>query len=108
MTKEERDRFLLFDSELFGSDINWPVWCEMSDWGKFGFLWDRAKKKEWWIDFLAIHGDALGQERFTFLILCDYINPNHFADALAEFLMQRKDESHAALPRPIPQRNWIV
>lgn len=46
MTKEERDNILL--TELC---LECSLWDKMSEWSKFGFVWELAQKTEWWSTF---------------------------------------------------------
>lgn len=93
--REKRERFLL--SELKPNYV-WNVWRDISAWDRFGIIWEEAQKKEWWVDFVEDRLGSVcyasdGETPLEFLIEARHINPDHFSDALAEFLTQRKEKS---------------
>lgn len=82
MTNEERDRLIV--KELGGGyDL---IYFNLSTPNGFFWMWERATKMSWWGAFCAY--SLLPYEN-----LVRAINPDRFADALAEFLTQRKEES---------------
>ncbi len=83
MTKEERDKLLLFE---LAPEFKWTKWKAMPNWCKFGLLWDRAKEREWWDEFCK------ASPHKAWIIPIGLIHPDRFADALAEFLTQRKEK----------------
>ena len=85
MIKEERDRFLL---DELGPECT--IWRELSEWSKFGFLWDWAKERDWWEEFIMTFNYSGTMTRGEFLI--SIVNLDLFMDILAEFLRQRKEK----------------
>jgi len=67
---------------LFRSNPNFDTW------EGFGWMWERASEKEWWISFLDLlqsadlmdWGDALSFQ---------YIHPTRFKEALKEYLEEK-------------------
>ena len=111
MTKNERDKLIL---EALGEcEHNFPpistespfrclkcgmlyVLCSRPDFSTpdgFFRVWNGAKEKEWWYEFLEwcliqIEG-VITKYIFSFPII--FINPDRFADAVAEFLEKREE-----------------
>jgi len=67
--------------------------CNLSTWEGFGKLWEWALQQEWWDDFIEQHGSqsdpdcdgvfaSYGHEHIS----TELINPEHFADAIYEYL----------------------
>ena len=103
MSNEKRDRLLiekLLGYEYLGSGINDVTYrapltaarCTLDMANFFFLLWNRAKGKEWWPEFIdsCTHSYKTGigggiEADFEFIV-----HPDRFADALAEFLEGRK------------------
>ncbi len=52
-------------------------------------LWDAAKEKDWWNDFLWLANHGLGAARYNVShIPVNTIHPDRFADAVYEFLKE--------------------
>ena len=56
---------------------------DFEEWQGFGWLWDKAKGKEWWDDFCK------STPHKAWLFPIGWIHPDRFADALYEFLKER-------------------
>ena len=62
------------------------------DWNTFGWVWDRAKEKEWWPRFLNERyyakecWDRMEDIDCDHVISTEFINPQRFHAALVEFL----------------------
>ena len=67
---KERDKFYY--------SMNPPNLYDFSTWPRFGWLWQRAKKKGWWRKFFDNYKEYDG--------FISHIDPDRFADALCEFL----------------------
>lgn len=62
---------------------------DFSTWQGFGKLWTWAKEQGWWEGFLFDLGSINIRTRDQLVIHPDYINPDHFADAIYDFLKDR-------------------
>jgi len=56
---------------------------DFSTWEGFGWLWERAIKMDWWIDFKSF---ILVYDHRTLEVELDFIYPIPFRDALKEYL----------------------
>lgn len=83
-----RDKFL---TEAMGGR-----WCggidgcdiDFSTWEDFGELWEWAQEQEWWADVVRwdFYTDEEGITHGANFIQEGLIHPNHFADAIYEYL----------------------
>lgn len=98
MTKEERDRLIIEELGECWHKYNIPfgIVClkcgfhslnpDLSTPEGFFWWWSRGQREEWWPDFydyLCVPG--------TNIFDIENIDPDRGADALAEFLIQRKE-----------------
>jgi hypothetical protein len=110
----ERDKFLteamgLAASECDNCGTKWPEQCgcdevgigsgnapcDCSTWTGFGLLWQWANKQEWWNEFIDITLGVTSKVSSGGQIVCryirsNYVDPSYFADALYEYLKERK------------------
>lgn len=100
----ERDKFLTEAMGLCWHEGRWYgfYWCcsncdttlprnadnniDFDSWPGFGILWEWSLKQEWWISFIS----HIGSPYALTVIQYTYINPSRFADAVFEFLKERK------------------
>lgn len=62
------------------------------DWECFGELWDWAKEKKWWQEFLAMNGNRFHNPKEWSNVFSRYINPEAFIKRLMFFLKRRDQE----------------
>lgn len=65
-----RDQFL-------SQELNTSWLLTFHDWAEFGILWEWSKRQEWFVDWFTNKSDAQ---------IISMINPNRFADSIAEYL----------------------
>lgn len=86
----ERDNFLIKVMGECGKCLDaCPVSCtDFSTWEWFGKLWEWAQKQEWFGTFCKTHSNCIDKDNMH--LLCLYIDPNRFADAVYLFLKERE------------------
>ncbi len=85
---EKENKFLTLElGEPWFDDAKFHQRLDFSSWQVFGRLWEYATKQEWWLIFLTryMRDIPLGKGW-----LKDLINPDRFADAIYQFLKERK------------------
>ena len=74
----------------YQDDISFIPNLSSPGWPEFGWLWERAKEKEWWEDFLIYLQSIKKQNRFDngleYFMGVGLIDPARFTRALFEFL----------------------
>jgi len=93
MTDQEKDKLIIL---ALGIEWSYPKWRAATRWARFGIMWDRAQKMEWWDKFWGFIMDKTVNEKIKLPDYADfcftfyYIHPTRLRDALAEFLEGRK------------------
>lgn len=91
----ERDKFL---TEVMGItylekhrlvDLGNNLLCTTDSWAFFGALWEWATKQEWWPTFFCYLFKTKPYDAVIEVFGC-FVNPNHFANALYEFLKEKE------------------
>ena len=80
------------DSKYLAKEIgiDWLTFINLLKWEQFGVVWEWAKKKEWFEDFLLYIWEKIGKYKAHYgFIHYSFIGPR-FTEELVEFLRGRE------------------
>jgi len=87
MTDEELFNILKRKGEKWLPDIYYLFNVPENGWLMFGWLWERAREKDWWLAFLELVAETTPwHNESPYTLFTHYIiHPTRFRDALKEY-----------------------